>query len=231
MPRVYKPSRKKNYKKYDTTLIEKALQEYNSTSQSFLQISRKYEIPKSVLHRHNTFVMKKQGGQTVLSQAEEDYLVRYINVCSEWGYPMEPIDFRLIIKSYLDKIGIQVQKFRNNMPGPDFMSCFLKRHKNKISSRLSQNIKISRAAVSPEIINEYFEELEKSLEEIPPSNIINYDETNLTDDPGRKRVLVKRSAKYPERVMNHTKGSTSIMMAAAADGTLLPPYVVYKAQI
>lgn len=30
--------------------------------------------------------------------------------------------------------------------------------------------------------------------------------------------------------MNHTKGSTSIMMAAAANGTLLPPYVVYKAQ-
>lgn len=31
--------------------------------------------------------------------------------------------------------------------------------------------------------------------------------------------------------MNHTKGSTSIMMATAANGTLLPPYVVYKAHV
>lgn len=30
--------------------------------------------------------------------------------------------------------------------------------------------------------------------------------------------------------MTHRKGSTSVMIAAAADGTLLPPYVVYKAQ-
>ncbi|CAH2108940.1 unnamed protein product [Euphydryas editha] len=230
MPREYKPSRKKNYKRYDPFIIEKALQEYNSSKQSFMQISRKYEIPKSVLHRHNTFVMKQQGGQTALTPEEEDYLVKYINVCSEWGYPLEPIDFRNIVKGYLDKMGIEVKKFKNNMPGPDFMTSFLKRHKNKISSRLSQNIKRSRAAVSPETINEYFGELETSLQGIPPCNIINYDETNLTDDPGRKRVLVKRTVKYPERVMNHTKGSTSIMMAAAADGTLLPPYVVYKAQ-
>ncbi|CAB3255471.1 unnamed protein product [Arctia plantaginis] len=116
------------------------------------------------------------------------------------------------------------------MPGPDFMSCFLKRHKYQISKRLSQNIKRSRAAISPDTIKAYFEELQNSLEGIPPINIVNYDETNLSDDPGRKRVLVKRSVKYPERIMNHTKGSISLMIAAAADGSLLPPYVVYKAQ-
>lgn len=51
----------------------------------------------------------------------------------------------------------------------------------------------------------------------------------MADDPGRKQVIVKRGCKYPERVMNHTKGSVSIMMAASADGVMLPPYVVYKA--
>lgn len=65
-------------------------------------------------------------------------------------------------------------------------------------------------------------------------NIINYDETNLSDDPEflteEKCYLTKRGAKYPERVMNHSKASTSLMMAASANGTLLLCYVVYKSK-
>ncbi|KAH9643384.1 hypothetical protein HF086_015498, partial [Spodoptera exigua] len=68
----------------------------------------------------------------------------------------------------------------------------------------------------------------KSLQDVPTANIINHDETNLTDDPGRKKVIVRRRCKYPERVLNHSKGSVSIMMAGTAEGDLLPPYVVYK---
>ena len=37
------------------------------------------------------------------------------------------------------------------------------------------------------MISEYFEILEKTFDEIPPENIYNYDETNLTDDPGAKK--------------------------------------------
>ena len=59
---------------------------------------------------------------------------------------------------------------------------------------------------------------------------INYDETNFTDDPGRKKAVVKRRSKYPNRIMNFTKTSTSVMVAGTASGCLLPPYVVYKAQ-
>jgi len=94
---------------------------------------------------------------------------------------------------------------------------------------MCQNIKRSRAAVTPDDINKYFDNLTISLENVPPNNIINYDETNLSDDPGRKKIICKRGIKYPERVMNQTKSSTSVMFAAAADGTLIPPYVIYKA--
>lgn len=104
----------------------------------------------------------------------------------------------------------------------------MKRHSDKISKRISENIKRVRAEVSPATIKAYHEELQKSLNGLLPSHIINYDETNLTDDPGRKQVLTRRGTKYPERVLNHSKVSTSIVMAGTADGDLLPPYVVYK---
>lgn len=156
-------------------------------------------------------------------------MIKYINICAEWGCPLDALDLRYIVKAYLDQVGRTVLKFKNNLPGPDFVAGFLKRHKNQISQRYSQNIKKKRAEVSPNTIKEYFKELGESLTGINPSNIINYDETNLTDDPGRKKIITKRGSKYPERVMNSSKSSTSLMIAATADGVLLPPYVVYKA--
>lgn len=52
----------------------------------------------------------------------------------------------------------------------------------------------------------------------------------MTDDPGRRKILTQRGTKYPERVLNSTKASISIMFAASGDGTILPPYTVYKSK-
>lgn len=127
-------------------------------------------------------------------------------------------------------MGIKEKRFKDNMPGPDFARNFLKRHSDKITQRISQNIKRSRAALSSDILKKYFEQLKQSISGVPIDNIINYDETSLADDPGRKKIITKRGTKYPERVMNHSKAAVSIMMACTAAGEMIPPYVVYKAQ-
>ncbi|KAL0841447.1 hypothetical protein ABMA28_015129 [Loxostege sticticalis] len=232
MPRIYKPKPgAKTYKKHDLDIIKQALQDLNTSATSKLSIravAKKYDIPFSVLQRHNQKKMKPQGGQTALSPEVEERIVQNLNICADWGYPLEVIDLRYIIKMYLDSNNITNKRFNNNLPGPDFAESFLKRHSDKISKRISQNIKLSRAKVSSESIKKYFVELEKSLDGVPPSNIVNYDETNLSDDPGRQKVIVRRGCKYPERVRNHSKGCTSLMLAANAEGKLLPPYVVYK---
>nr|CAI5851337.1 unnamed protein product [Callosobruchus analis] len=51
----------------------------------------------------------------------------------------------------------------------------------------------------------FFDHLEKELDGIPPGNIWNYDETNLVDDPGLKRVITRRGTKYPEKIRNASK--------------------------
>ena len=79
-------------------------------------------------------------------------------------------------------------------------------------------------------MSQYISNLEKEVEGVPPSNILNYDETNLTDDPGNKKFLTKQGSKYPERVLNTSKSSISLMYCGTALGSLLPPYVVYKAE-
>lgn len=84
--------------------------------------------------------------------------------------------------------------------------------------------------MTPETINNYFDELTNELKDVPLSNIVNYDETNLSDDPGKRKVIIRRGTKYPERIINSSKASTSVMFAAAADGTILHPHVVCKAK-
>lgn len=107
---------------------------------------------------------------------------------------------------------------------------FLNNHKDVISNKMCQNIKRSRAMVNDKIVNDYFDELSITLDGIEPRNILNYDETNMTDDPGRKKILVRRGSHHPERIIDTTKSSTSVMFSCSTDGTLLPPYIVYRAE-
>ncbi|XP_046988993.1 uncharacterized protein LOC124594667 [Schistocerca americana] len=150
---------------------------------------------------------------------------------ASYGFPMTLLDLRCVVKSYLDRTGRKVPVFGNgNFPGREWAMSFMKRHKYVLSERVTKNITYARAATDTEVIDSYFEHLEKALEGIPPEKIWNYDETNVQDDPGSKKVLVRRGAKYPERIQNCSKACTSIMVCGNAAGQLAPLYVNYKAE-
>ena len=142
---------------------------------------------------------------------------------------MDKFDLCCIVKAHLDRRGIQQQCFKNNMPGRDWVHFFLIQNKHLLACRMCQNIKRSRATISPKVVNDFFDNLRDTLKDVPPGNIMNYDETNLCDNPGRKKVIAKRGLKHQEHVMNSTKSTTSIVYAGCVDGSLLLPYVVYKA--
>jgi len=120
-------------------------------------------------------------------------------------------------------------RFVNNLPGPDFVKGFLNRHKN-LTVRQVNLIKRGRAAVSHDTVNAFFDNFYKVAAGVPPENIHNYDETNLQENPGGKKGIVKRGSKYPEEVGDFSKSAVSVMFCGSAAGEFLPPYVVYKAQ-
>jgi len=88
--------------------------------------------------------------------------------------------------------------------------------------------------VSATEVKEYFSNLKETLdnggEPIRKENIFNYDETNLSDNPGTKKCIYKRGVKYPERIKDSTKSAISVMFCGSASGDMLPAYVVYKAE-
>jgi len=143
---------------------------------------------------------------------------------------MSMLDARMIGKLYLDQAGSNVKSFKNNMPGIDWAHGFLRHHKSSLTSRLCQNIHVVRSKVDSETVNKFFDNIATTLKDGEASNIINYDETNLSDDPGAGKFLFKRGIRYPERILNSTKSCTSIMFAGTAAGELLPLYVVCKSE-
>ncbi|KAJ8971660.1 hypothetical protein NQ314_000583 [Rhamnusium bicolor] len=186
----------------------------------------RYNIPRrTIMNKLKEKHTKLPGKPAVFSKEEEETFVSYIFVMSEFGFPLTTYDLRHAIKSFLDRIGRSVSYFNQNIPGKDWIRSFLQRHP-QLTARFAANIKRSRAATDESILREYINNLAEIVRDVPEQNIWNFDETNLTDDPGQKKIICRRGVKYPEKICNFSKSSTSLMICGSAAGELLPPYVI-----
>ncbi|XP_046688262.1 uncharacterized protein LOC124374000 [Homalodisca vitripennis] len=196
MPRTYKRDpRAKHHRPVDEEAIKRALDAV-AKGMSIRKAGEQFKISKSALHRYakkarsgRKLTFKKKGGQTALDSKLEQEISASLSKCGEWGYPLSTFDVRCFVKYHLDIEGKNVLKFKNNFPGADWADGFLSRHKAILSQRMCQNIKRSRAKLSPKVINDYFDELKDTVTDVPPDMIINYDETALSDDPGRRKLI------------------------------------------
>jgi hypothetical protein len=161
-----------------------------------------------------------------LAGIEENTLSDRLNLLCEWGFPLDCEDIRKFVKNYLDKRGGVVSQFQNNRPGKDWVKGFMQRH--NFTNRVVSNVKRNSTSVTAEVISKYFDHLEKDIHGVPPENIWNFDETNLLDDVGRKKCVIRRRFKHPERVINTSKFGFSVMFCGNALGEFMPPYTVYK---
>lgn len=229
MPRNYKRRLGiKPRRNYPQESVENALQDVLDRHMSFRQAAERHNVPYvTIYRRYKGIHCNNVGAPPVLSKVEEKQIVNALLVAANFGYPMTERDLALFVQGFLNRKGVNISKFHNNMPGPDWRELFLKRNP-ELSIRMSENMKRSRAEVTMATLDRYFAELHQSIEGCPPENIINYDESNLTDDPGKQRVIVRRGVKHARRKIDFSKSSTSIMFCVAANGTALPPYVVYK---
>jgi hypothetical protein len=153
--------------------------------------------------------------------------VERLLLISEWGFPMTCTELRHLIKAYLDGLG-KTTRFVDNLPGPDFVKGFMKRHP-RLTIRTTSMIKRARAAVSSKVVEDFFKRFAKTAEGVPPTHIYNYDESGLKDDPGADKAIFRKGVKYAEQIRYHTKSQISVMFCGTISGKLLPPYVIYKA--
>jgi len=216
----------RRHRQYSEANLKKAISDVANKKLSLRAASEKYGVPMMTISDNKRGKYTgKYGGQTVLD-AEEEKLSTVLHLCAEWGQPLKKIDIQPVVQGYLNRLRETEKRFKNNCPGKEWIISFLKRHQ-ELTTKICENIKRARAGVTRHTIKEYIE-LEKTLEGVPPENIINYDKTNLCDDPGVQKVVVNRGAKHARRVLDSSKSSTSVLMSVTASGHVFPPYTVYK---
>lgn len=241
MVRTYKRTNKsirhgkyhRPYGSYSDEALQEAISSVQKKELTLTAASERYGVPIATISRKSrgqNCSQPKSGHPTLFSNIEEEIFIKYAQVVSEWGFPIDTLDLRVLAHLYLSKIGRNIPTLRNNTPGRDWAINFMHRHKSQLSFRHASNISSVRAEINQDTLEHFFNNFETVCNGISPDRIINYDETNLSDDPGSKKFICKRGKKYPERVMDSTKSAISIMFAGTADGTLLNPYVVYKAE-
>jgi hypothetical protein len=187
------------------------LEAVQSGQMSQRRASAHFKICRSTVK--NKFKKKfagKPGHPNVFTEEEEKAFASHIHKILEYGFPADELDLRFIVKAYLTRQGRIVKSFKENLPGRDWMKLFLKRHP-ELTVCFAANIKKVRAGVTENIISDYVDNLKVLVENFPPENIYNYNETNVSDDPGRKRIICRRGCKYPERILDSTKSGATVM--------------------
>lgn len=221
----------RTYKNFKDCNFQRAVDHVKNGVLTEHQAVKQFGIPKSTINRkRNDKNLKPVGRPCVLSKTEESMLLDGLITAGKWGFPLTSKDISFIVKNYLDTEGRKELRFKDNLPGHDWIRLFLNRHKDVLTIKLCENIKRARVGVSCDTINFFFEELNKTIEGVDPELIIHYDETNMIDDPGKKKVVVRRGIKHVQCIKDTLKSSTSVMFSGTASGTILPLYVVYKAE-
>ncbi|XP_072934902.1 uncharacterized protein [Epargyreus clarus] len=217
------------YKNYSEEMLVLACEAVQSGQISSRDAEKQFGIPRrTIVNKIKQVHTKSVGHPTALSAEEEDKIVKVLQASSSFGSPVTKLDLKLLVHEYLKK-NSREHTFKNKIPGDAWVQSFLARHADELTLRTTQNISKPRAEKGAQELADYFNNLRATLKDIPAENIVNFDETNLSDDPGSSKCIFRRGVKYPERIVNSTKGNISLMFTATASGKCLPLYVVYKA--
>jgi hypothetical protein len=140
-------SRVGNYRhKYKKEDILKALRAVSDKTMTLNKASKHFGVPKTTIHDRLHKASERVGRPTELSPLEEDIIVERLLLMGDWGFPMDNNDLKYLINAYLDQGG-RTTRFVNNVPGPDFVRGFLRRHKEAVKENCEPHKKESGGSV------------------------------------------------------------------------------------
>lgn len=164
MPRVYKKKLgTRPYVNYSHEKLEECLEAIRAHQITQRQAEQRFGIPRSTIkHKLAGKHTKKVGRSRLFTDEEELSFKQHLIKMCDFGFPVDELDFRMAVKSYLDKKGITTTVFKNNLPGYEWTKSFLKRHQ-ELSVRMSSNIKKVRAEVNEDEINTCMDNLSEAI--------------------------------------------------------------------
>ena len=74
------------------------------------------------------------GGTSPVLTKDEEHIVVALEQFGKTGWPCDRSDLKFIVRSYLDSMGKQT-RFKNNVPGEDWLASFRKRWQHHLTVR------------------------------------------------------------------------------------------------
>jgi hypothetical protein len=103
------------------------------------EAEKKFQIPRSTLkNKLKTSHSAPIGRPTVFSKLEEDSFAHHMIKMCDFHFPVTEHDFQ-----HLDRKGMTIARFKDNMPGIDFVCGYMKRHP-ELGIRFSSNARNCR---------------------------------------------------------------------------------------
>ena len=212
--------------------IERAVAHLKVDDQiSISACARDYEVARSTLSKryhgvHGT-VQQKAENQMILSHQQERTLVQYLNTLSDRGLPPTPAMLRNF-----------VYDIAKRHPKKNWVPRFRNRHKDKILSVYLQPFDRERKkADSKTHYRAYFDLVERKIKEyeIEPENMYNMDEKGvLIGFLTKAKRVVSKATLDSKRLLGNTQDGNrewlTIVGCICADGTWLPPGLIYQAK-
>lgn len=244
-------TKKRKYKEYDEHQLQAALQAVQNGHMSRTLASSTFQIPASTLFdKLNEKHMGKQGPPTILTAEQEAEIVEWIEYCAAIGQPKTQ---RELLKTAA-KIAILNGHQANEAEGKfiffvsnktmrrkfsGLSSTWYKNFKERnptITMRKPEALTHAAATVTPMNIDLQFEKLRKYIMDNGYEEILtredawyNLDESSSNLNALPSKVVTTKNLKHTfmTELGNHHESYT-FTACICADGTFLPPQVIFK---
>lgn len=150
---------------------------------------------------------------------------------SELGFGPTLKEFQEIVRDYLELMEIKTN-FKDNRPGYEWTSNFLKRH--KLSLKKGGQMELARKSVTsdPFVIYGFFELLAKEIERLgiqdKPECLFNCDESGFPTDPSKCKYVGPVGKKCIQVTHGAIRENTTVLAVCCADGRAFDPLIIFK---
>ena len=216
---------------------------YISIDTSLRELSKEFNIPKSVLHRHIAAAtkgtqLKQKGRTTVFSNDEILELKNCVIDMAELGFAPTLSDIREIVTDYVNENnhlkGKEIFNYKgvSGSPGPDWIASFMKTSGLSLKNATKLSKARSNATKNPFIINHWYDLLEETIDKLGlgdrPDLIWNADESGLPSEPKRCKVISLKGQPTLQIVTGSDRENMTVLAAASASGKVLPPLIIFS---
>jgi len=202
--------------------------------------AEKLGIPRKTLARyfHTPGYFDSQiDNRRILTNEEEEEIVQCILDQHVAGMALTHTQVKWLLMEIIKMVDRKAKTktgaswIKNNKPCYSWYQKFLRRHSDKIRSRAVENLDPKRWKVSYSDVESLYtimDELRKKYPDLPSKNIATLDETSLTPERRKTRVLAAKGAKRTHTLCNDARFSMTVLPVIFADGSMMPPHFIIK---